>query len=419
MEKRKRIGETLGIALVFVLIGTMVDGLPALVNIVEASPAMEIRTWYDLDAIRNNLDGDYVLMNDLDSTTAGYEELVSETANEGKGWEPIGTENHPFTGIFNGQGYEICDLYINRPDKYYVGLFSYVDGIIQDVGVVNIVVTGEEGIGGLAGRIRDGIVNNSYSTGNVIGYGCVGGLVGQIIDGTVSNSYSTGGVTGEYNVGGLGGINWGGSVGSCYATVNVTGNMYVGGLVGENYGLGAVSNSYSTGSVTGNLSVGGLVGQNEFYATVSNSYSTGKVTGGGYAAGLVAWNEVATVSNSFWDTETSGMIESYGGGTGKTTAEMQDIATFSGAAWDIIAVNSGESNPAHTWNIVDGVTYPFLPTGKTGDANGDGVVDTGDITKVKRIYFELDPPTPCADINEDGFIDTGDITAIKLIYFGA
>jgi len=60
-----------------------------------------------------------------------------------------------------------------------------------------------------------------------------------------------------------------------------------------------------------------------------------------------------------------------------------------------------------------------VTTGRTGDANMDGVVDTGDITKVKRIYFELDDPTPCADVNMDGFIDTGDITAIKVIYFGA
>ncbi|MGA8848313.1 MAG: peptidoglycan DD-metalloendopeptidase family protein [Dehalococcoidia bacterium] len=56
---------------------------------------------------------------------------------------------------------------------------------------------------------------------------------------------------------------------------------------------------------------------------------------------------------------------------------------------------------------------------KLGDANMDGVVDTGDITKVKRIYFGLDASTPCADVNGDGLIDTGDITAIKVIYFGA
>ena len=42
----------------------------------------------------------------------------------------------------------------------------------------------------------------------------------------------------------------------------------------------------------------------------------------------------------------------------KTTAEMQNIATFAG--WSIIAVASSETNPAYTWNIVDGETYPFL-----------------------------------------------------------
>ncbi|MGA8849840.1 MAG: thioredoxin domain-containing protein [Dehalococcoidia bacterium] len=54
-----------------------------------------------------------------------------------------------------------------------------------------------------------------------------------------------------------------------------------------------------------------------------------------------------------------------------------------------------------------------------GDANGDGAVNTGDITKVKRIYFGMDPTTNRADVNGDGKIDTGDITAIRLIYFGA
>ena len=33
---------------------------------------LEIRTWYDLDAVRNNLAGNHTLMNDLDSTTTGY-----------------------------------------------------------------------------------------------------------------------------------------------------------------------------------------------------------------------------------------------------------------------------------------------------------------------------------------------------------
>ena len=70
-------------------------------------PIVEIWNWHDLDAVRDNLGGYYLLMNDLDSTTAGYAELASPTAHQGKGWEPIGTWAERFTGIFHSQGYEI------------------------------------------------------------------------------------------------------------------------------------------------------------------------------------------------------------------------------------------------------------------------------------------------------------------------
>jgi hypothetical protein len=57
------------------------------------------------------------------------------------------------------------------------------------------------------------------------------------------------------------------------------------------------------------------------------------------------------VSNSFWDEETSEMEVSEGG-TGKSTAEMQDLNTFT--AWDITSVAPGVTNPAYTWNIITG-----------------------------------------------------------------
>jgi hypothetical protein len=40
---------------------------------------------------------------------------------------------------------------------------------------------------------------------------------------------------------------------------------------------------------------------------------------------------------------------------------MQNMATFSGAAWNIIAVTGpGERDAAYIWNIINGVAYPFL-----------------------------------------------------------
>jgi hypothetical protein len=361
---------------------------------------IEIRDWYDLDAVRDNLGGSYLLMNDLDSTTGGYVELASETANGGKGWEPIGAQFSRFTGSFNGQGHEIRDLFINRPDQGYVGLFARVSwthpienvGLIENVGVVNADVTGGSVVGVLVGH-NAGIVNNSYSVSSVTSEGWyVGGLVGYNDGGFVSNSHSSGNVSGTYYVGGLvghiegartvregtvrncystssvtGDTRVGGLVGSVLADVNVsnsyfagrvTGRRWVGGLVAENYG-GNVSNSYSTGNVTGSGYVGGLIGLN-LRGTISSCYSTGTVSGDVPVGSLVGDNSEGTVNNSFWDTQTSGQPTS-AGGTGKTTTEMKSIATFPGAGWNIVAVaNIGTRNTAYTWNIVDGQSYPFL-----------------------------------------------------------
>jgi hypothetical protein len=185
--------------------------------------AIEIRDWYDLDAVRDSLTGSYVLMNDLASTTAGYDELASPTANGGKGWEPIGNwEYGEFRGIFDGQGYEIRNLFTNRPDESDVGLFGIVDetGIIKNTGVI----------------------------GTMTGYSCVGGLVGEM---------------------GVNGATDHGTVNNCYATSSVTGEALVGGLVGVTY-KGTVSNSYYTGSINSDEWVGGLVGRS--FGDVSNSF---------------------------------------------------------------------------------------------------------------------------------------------------
>ena len=406
-----------------------------------ARGAIEIWDWYDLDAVRDNLSGSYVLMNDLDSTSPGYAELAGPTANGGKGWLPIGAGEFPaFQGLLDGQGYEIRDLFIDRPDEDKIGLFKQVHwpAVVRKLGIVDATVTGSDMVGILGGGNWN-IVVNSHFSGNVTGYAFVGGVVGisggvatltechstvtvtgydyvgglvgdnrntvsncysagsvtgnEVVGGlvgrgggTVSNSYSTASVTGDRWVGGLVGYNWAehriATVSNSHATGNVIGNYGVGGLVGEN--LGNLSNSYASGNVTGNSWVGGLAGQNSH--TVSNSYAIGSVTGdeqvGGllgrndeglvsnsYSAGRITGNwligglvgvDTGTVTNSFWDIETSGLAFS-DGGTGKTTAEMKDIVTFLDAGWSVIAVaNPDQRDSAYTWNMVDLVTYPFL-----------------------------------------------------------
>jgi hypothetical protein len=310
------------------LVGTFADAnaaqttftMPAHDATVTANFALkpaEIRDWYDLDAIRDNLDGSYILMNNLDSTTAGYEELASPTANGGKGWEPIGSLsvdpiNHftidpvdPFTGSLDGQGYEIRDLFIGRSDEDGVGFFGCVGagGVVDNLGMMNVAVVGRLYVGGLVGcAFGGGTVSNSHSTGSVTGTGTswawVGGLVGSNgWEGTVNNCYSTASVTsrGEY-IGCLVGGSWG-TVDSSHSTGNVVGGGSVGGLMGANWGT--VSDSYSMGAVSGTGRVGGLVGW-QHNGSTSNSYSTGNVTGVSSVGGLVGENCNGALSNSYY-----------------------------------------------------------------------------------------------------------------------
>ena len=85
--------------------------------------------------------------------------------------------------------------------------------------------------------------------------------------------------------------------------------------------------------------------------------------------GLTAYNS-GTVSDSYWDIETSGLSTS-AGGTGKTTEEMKEKVTFTN--WDFF----------ESWCIAEKQTYPFLRfMYLSGDLNYDGRVDFKDIAIV-------------------------------------
>ncbi len=275
---------TSGLVVMLVLSGLLAAALEEGINVGNYVSAetdeklmqTSISDWHDLHNIRNNLDGYYVLTNDLTPDTAGYLDYNGPRTD---GWLPIGDHIDSFAGVFDGQGYEIVGLYIYRPSSHFIGFFGFIgDGCeVRNVGVVDANVSGDWVVGGLVGWSHyRSVVSNSYATGRVSGNITVGGLVG-FNDGNIENSYATVGVNGFAD-----GINY-------Y-------NGGAGGLVG--YNSGTVSNSYATGSVSGNITVGGLVGFNE--GTIENSYSTGTVSGLSSVGGLVGSNHGA-VSNSFYN----------------------------------------------------------------------------------------------------------------------
>jgi len=342
---------------------------------IEGNP-YQIEDVWDLQNMTSDLNAHYVLVNDIDAT-------ITSSWNGGAGFKPIGNGTAYFNGTFDGNGYKIYNLTVNRSAEDYVGLFGYLNqsASIENIDLENVNMTGHNYVAGLTGW-NYGIITNCYSTGNASGNDEVGGFAGYNV-GTITNCYSTGNASGRDQVGGFSGYNVG-TINNCYSAGNATGiGIRVGGLAGFNDG--PITNCYSTGNASGYSGVGGFIGYNSFFAPITNCFSTGNASGdsevGGFAGlnkgpitncystgnvsginginkmgGFAGDNVAGTATDCFWDTTTSGTGTGIGignltGVTGKTTAEMIQLATFN-PPWDFI----------HIWGIVEDTTYPFLTT---------------------------------------------------------
>jgi len=270
-----------------------------------ADDPYQIATAADLIALGEtpeDYDKHFILVDDIDLAGRVFDKaIIAPDTNDIES----GFQGTSFTGVFDGNAHTISHLTISGKD--YLGLFGQLRGQVENVGIVDV---------------------------NISGLGiCVGGLVGHIGTGTISSCYSTGAIFGETSVGGLVGkmgmdvcrgrgspcVSVGGNIDNCYSTCSVTGTTTLGGLVGFNY-AGTITTCYSVGRVSGNEQVGGLVGSGYY----------------------------GTTSECFWDIQSSGQNWSHGG-TGKTTGEMQTESTF--LCW--------ASDPA-VWTIDEGKDYPRL-----------------------------------------------------------
>jgi len=269
----------------------------------------------------------------LISTAAHIEELKANGGDQscdflqqndisfaGTTWNDGGIAD--FTGVYDGGGFEISGLTVTYLSaSRFLGLFNVVNGgTIQNLGFTGSVIM------------------PNYSGAEP---GFTGGLVGSL-SGTISNSYTTGAVQ---------------------SAASSDKNIETGGLAGRVQGNSTiVTDSFSSASVDAKTLAGGLVGNAISSATIADSYAVGLVTvaSGGVAGGLVAEDDgSATVTNSYFDATTTGQGTTSALGISKTTAEMQDVATFS--SWNIVSgwISEASTTP---WGICEGVNsgYPFL-----------------------------------------------------------
>ena len=205
-----------------------------------------------------------------------------------------------FKGEFDGQGFLISDLSINKPSVENVGFFGKTIGAtIENLRVEGPLVYGFKRVGGLVGlayggtKIRNCETNIRIETpeaGEV-----AGGLVGWLWDNSeISNSSSNGSVTGGKQLGGLAGRTHTSLVSSSSSRAHVFSKRVAGGMVGGLIGnddFGIIEKSFATGNVyTPATSAGGFIGAAS-KTTIKKSFSTGNVKAkdivGGFAGYLV------------------------------------------------------------------------------------------------------------------------------------
>jgi filamentous hemagglutinin family protein len=252
---------------------------------------------------------------------------------------------------------------------------------------------GGQNIGGIVGlNDAGGSIGLSRSLNTVVADGDnVGGVAGMsAAQSMVFAAYAAGSVSGHNAVGGLIGRDGGSSM-IAYSSAFVGGHDSVGGLIGIQDGSAHSSDVYASGPVGGNDQVGGLIGSAA--GSVARSYATGAVTGASQVGGLTGTAAGATVTDSFYNTNTTGLAHSssdyaVGGETAaaKTSAQMNSAATF--ASWDLATTGA----QGRVWRSYDGLAAPLLSfwlTPLTITANGgdtsrvyDGTVHTTAVSPV-------------------------------------
>ena len=289
---------------------------------------------------------------DLDTDGDGSADSGDEYWNIGNGWDPIGTSASRYTGDFKGNGFTINNLFISRSNTDYVGLFGATSGAsrIETIGVTNANITAKDYVGVLVGHINGDVVA-CYTTGAITAGSYVGGLVGYM------------GAAGTTP-----------SIHSSYSRASLTANFNKGGLVGR-INLGSITNSYATGSVPGSISLGGLVG-------IVTGFNAGSVS----------------VTNSYWDTQTSGQTFSVRG-TGQTTSGLQNPTGYTGIYANWNANIDGETGDDDPWDFGSPGWYPSLKYGGHDrskqnrgeyDYDDDGYIDVWTHAQLNAIRWDLD-----------------------------
>ncbi len=393
----------------------------------------QISNCTQLNEINDDLQAAYILINDINcSDTVNW--------NGGLGFEPIGKNNtagYMFNGSFDGRGYTINELFINRSTQDFIGLFGVIlnqnsagsNVTLKNFTIENSQFYGKDYVGAVIGAHNSGTDSTgerkdmSVINTTVEGNNLVGGWIGDHAMGAdannirVSNLYIDVTVTGNDNVGGVGGrmasgndnawyhiivyanINAtgdgvggfssssknGGSGYNITLYVNVTGEDNVGGYMGSTGGnnFRITQNIFVYGNIIGNNNVGGIAGVGGRQSYLRTSFE-GNVTGNDNVGGLFGSASAETTVNLSYSLGYVTGNDSVGGLAGVSAGTTQYISNS--YSWSTVSGNS------YVGGLIGKNSAPLLNSYSVGEVSGTTYVGglIGNSTKaVNNSFWDL------------------------------
>ena len=291
----------------------------------------------ELDNIRTpgyiNTEKYFKLANDIT-----YQKSLTIGTNYNAYWVPIGDDDTPFSGHFDGNNKSIIDLDVNQNDPN-VGLFGkVVNSTISNLNIKNPDIDGHEYVGSVVGYAVSSTISNikvtdidinatSERAGGLVGvanasqidncsveskdnlFGTTdycGGLVGVLTaKSTINNSYAkltnNAELGGSDLIGGLVGYSENSKIQNSdfYGIIRASTND-VGGIVGKASNSEIIRCRSKEGAASGSTDIGGICGELTSNSVIDQCVSQISVTGAeNNVGGLVGNLDNSTVTNSY------------------------------------------------------------------------------------------------------------------------
>jgi len=281
-------------------------------NGTQAEP-YEIHTETQLNHMRMHVtEGAFYILKKNIAITRDYAVAVPDDpddANWSEGnFEPIGSEEQPFEGNLDGNGYTISGLNIagteGRGDEKraanYAGLFGYLaeDSEVTDLIIDASTISGYKYTGAVAGYNegsvedcqlgRKGIVSGNTDTGGLVGFSSQPLSSLRNMGSVKGSGMNTGGVVGNISAPGT-------ALRYCQNEGSVTGSERTGGIAGSFTSSldseSVIKECYNKGSVQGGSyqagGIAGYAGAGYYSAVIEDCSNSGEVTGAGTNGGIV------------------------------------------------------------------------------------------------------------------------------------